>query len=180
MTPLKSILAAASLALVSLPMTVHAADSYSLVAGSGNKTDMARVAAQWKWKSRWGESDGAHIGGYWDLNLAHWRGHRHRGIDGHRQDLTVAGITPVFRLQNDDLQGWYAEAGIGLHLVSGLYDNNDRQLSTKFQFGDHIGIGYVVNKLDIGLQFQHFSNASIRQPNDGVNFLNLRLAYPLD
>ena len=69
--------------------------------------------------------------------------------------------------------------GIGTHLLSELYDNGGRQLSTAFQFGDHIGVGYVTaDGMDIGLLIQHFSNGSIKQPNDGVNFAVVRMAYP--
>lgn len=89
------------------------------------------------------------------------------------------GITPVLRYQRHDKRGWYAELGIGLHLLSDHYNNNGRALSTHFQFGDHLGAGYVFSGgMEIGLSFQHFSNASIKQPNDGVNFAIVRLAYP--
>jgi len=65
-------------------------------------------------------------------------------------------------------------------LLSELYDNNDRKLSTAFQFGDHVGIGYVFqNNLDLGLKVQHFSNGSIKQPNQGINFGVVRVSYPL-
>jgi lipid A 3-O-deacylase len=89
------------------------------------------------------------------------------------------GITPVLRYQRNDGHGWYGEVGIGLHLLSDDYNNNGRELSTHFQFGDHIGAGYVFPQgLEIGLGYQHFSNGSIKKPNDGVNFTVLRLAYP--
>lgn len=158
-----------------------AADSASVEFGSGNKTDMTRIALQWQWERRWGKSSKMHLTGYWDLNLGYWRGQRYRGIEGQRQNLTVLGITPVFRLQQNTLHGFYGEAGIGVNHLSGYYDNNDRQLSTQFQFGDHIGIGYVFrNRLDLSYRFQHFSNGSIRRPNDGVNFSIIRLSYPFD
>ncbi|RJG04373.1 acyloxyacyl hydrolase [Noviherbaspirillum sedimenti] len=158
----------------------RAVDSVSLELGAGNKSDLARVGVQWKWEQRWWQSNGTHIGGYWDLNLGHWRGDRHLDIPGNRQNITTIGITPVFRWQKDNLQGWYGELGIGANLLSGYYDNNGHQLSTRFQFSDHLGVGYVfANKLDLSFRFQHFSNASIKQPNDGANFSILRLSYPL-
>ncbi|MFZ6774372.1 acyloxyacyl hydrolase, partial [Undibacterium sp. SXout7W] len=41
----------------------------------------------------------------------------------------------MFRLQNDNKRGFYSEAGIGLHMLSEIYNNNGRQFSTNFQFG---------------------------------------------
>ena len=37
---------------------------------------------------------------------------------------------------------------------------------------DHLGVGYVTqSKWDLGLKIQHYSNASIKRPNSGANFL---------
>lgn len=156
-----------------------AADSASIEFGTGDKTKMVRVGAQWKWDSTWWRSNGTHIGGYWDATLAQWRGDRFRNIPGNRQNITAVGITPVFRFQNDSMKGFYAEAGIGAYLLSELYDNNDQRLSTAFEFGDHLGIGYVfANNADISLKYEHFSNGSIKQPNDGVDFALVRLSFP--
>jgi lipid A 3-O-deacylase len=157
----------------------HAVDSASVELGRGNQTDLVRGAIQWKWTTQWFQSNGTHLGGYWDMTLAHWRGKRHRNIDGNTQNLAAIGITPVFRFQRDALTGPYAEAGIGAHYLTDLYDNNGDMLSTRFQFGDHIGVGYVFqNKLDLGVKFQHFSNGGIKSPNSGVNFAVVRVSYP--
>lgn len=165
------------LAILSTPGM--AADSASVEFGSGDKTKMVRLGAQWKWNSMWWRSNGTHISGYWDFTLAQWRGNRFQNIPGNTQHITSVGITPVFRWQKDSRRGFYLEAGIGAHLLSELYDNNDKQLSTNFQFGDHIGMGYVfANDADISLKIQHFSNASIKKPNDGVNFAVVRVTYP--
>jgi len=164
--------------LVLIQSSAFAFDSASVEVGSGNKTHMTRLGLQWKWDNKWWQSNGTHIGGYWDLTVSQWRASRFRNIAGNSQNLIDVGFTPVFRWQSDNLKGWYAEAGIGAHYLSEIYDNNNRQFSTKFQFGDHLGVGYVFNnKIDIALRFQHFSNASIKQPNDGANFTVLRASY---
>lgn len=158
----------------------QAADSTSIEFGSGNKTKMVRLGMQWNWDRQWWRSNGTHLGGYWDLNFAHWRGEQYRDIPNTRQSINVIGITPVLRLQNNHLKGLYGEIGIGIRLLSEHYDNNGRQLSTKFQFSDHIGIGYVfANNLELGVKLQHFSNASIKKPNDGLNFISIGLRYPI-
>jgi lipid A 3-O-deacylase len=156
----------------------HAIDSSSFEVGTGNKTQLFRLGAQYNWDRQWFQSNGTHVAAYWDFTLAYWRGNRFRGISDNTQNIADIGVSPVFRLQRDDKTGWYGEAGIGAHLLSANYDNNDRKLSTNFQFGSHLGVGYVFrNKWDIGLKVQHFSNGGIRAPNNGVNFAVLRVGY---
>ncbi|PUA16438.1 acyloxyacyl hydrolase [Glaciimonas sp. PCH181] len=153
-------------------------DSASLEVGTGNKSQFVRLATQWDWNSKWWQSNGTHIGGYWDLSLAEFRQNQYQNIPGQQKNLTDIGFTPVFRFQRDDKKGAYAEAGIGVHLMSHLYDNNSRRFSTAFEFGDHLGAGYVFsNGLDLGLKLQHFSNGSIKEPNSGANFAVIRAAY---
>jgi lipid A 3-O-deacylase len=163
-------------ACVSSP--THAVDSASIEFGTGDKTKMVRVGAQWKWDKQWWQSNGTNIGGYWDATLAQWRSNRFQNIPGNSQNITIIGITPVFRFQNDSQKGFYAEAGIGAHLLSELYDNAGRKLSTRFQFGDHVGVGYVFgNNFDLGLKIQHFSNGSIKKPNSGVDFAVIQIRH---
>lgn len=156
-----------------------AADSLSFEAATGDRTYIVRVGAQWDWNKKWFQSNGTHLGGYWDLAGAYWRENRHREIVGKKNSLYDIGFTPVFRFQRDDKRRWYVEGGIGVHYLSELYDNDGARLSTRFQFGDHLGIGYVFqNQLDVGLRLQHFSNGGFKEPNSGVDVAVLRLAYP--
>ncbi|WP_334188227.1 acyloxyacyl hydrolase [Noviherbaspirillum sp.] len=164
-----------------LNFPAQAVDSVSAEFGSGDKTKMLRAAAQWKWEKQWWKSNGTHIGGYWNLDLAHWRGNKYQNIEGRKQNLFAIGLTPVFRFQRDSRKGPYAELGIGGYFLSELYDNNDQKLSTRLQFGDHLGAGYVFqNGVDISLKFQHFSNGGFKKPNSGVDFLIFQARYPLD
>ena len=153
-------------------------DSAAFEFGRGPEVHMARLSVQKDWDARWFASNGRHLSGYWDLSAAYWRGDAYRNVPGDHQNLGVVGITPVLRYQRDDRLGWYAEAGIGANLFSELYDNDDNKLSTAFQFGDHLGVGYVTpGKWDVGLKFQHYSNASIKRPNSGANFVILSARY---
>src|SRR4051812_40274831 len=74
--------------LASLSSSCYAVDSMSFELATGNKTKMARIGAQWAWESRWWESGGTHIGGYWDFTLAQWRGTRFRHQPGATQNIT--------------------------------------------------------------------------------------------
>jgi lipid A 3-O-deacylase len=151
------------------PQAALAIDSVSFELGAGQQARFARVGMQSNWDQRWWQSNGKHLDAYWDMTLAQWREMRFKGQHDTRQSLTDIGLTPVLRYQADSKKGLYAELGIGLHLLSDLYDNDGRRFSTRMQFGDHIGIGYVTqNRLTISLQLQHFSNGGIKRPNPGV------------
>ena len=45
----------------------------------------------------------------------------------------------------------------------------------RFLFGSHIGAGMLVDKVSVGVALQHLSNARIKQPNGGINFLLVTL-----
>jgi lipid A 3-O-deacylase len=165
-------------ALACASPSASAFDTASIEFGSGSNVQLLRLGVQSRWESQWWRSNGTHVGGYWDATIAHWRGSRFRGVRDGTQSITAIGITPVFRLQQDSGRGLYAEAGIGLHLLSDLYDNAGKQLSTRLQFGDHLAIGYVFrNDLDLKLKIQHFSNGRLKKPNDGINFAILSASY---
>ncbi|MDY7540267.1 acyloxyacyl hydrolase [Undibacterium sp. RTI2.1] len=166
-----------ALVILSTQTLAHAVDSASLEFATGNKTKMVRGGAQWNWDQQWFKSNGTNLSGYWDATLADWQENNYQG-HGVKQSLIDAGITPVFRLQNDSKKGLYGEAGIGLHMLSEIYDNNGRTFSTNFQFGDHIGVGYVLtNGWDIAFKIQHYSNGGVKHPNPGVNFAVVKAGY---
>lgn len=173
----KPVLVAAAVGVFS-HSSVWGLDSASAEFATGNHTKMLRAGAQWNWASQWWSSNGTHVGGYWDATLALWQGNHYQGVSGNTQNLMDIGITPVFRLQNDNKLGFYGEAGVGLHLLSEIYDNNGRHFSSNFQFGDHIGFGYVLkNGWDLGFKIQHYSNGGVKHPNPGVNYAVLKAGY---
>lgn len=163
----------------------HAQAADNLITGvaveygnSGQNSDLKRFSLQSNWNKSWFASNGTHFNGYWDLSIAQWTAKKYNNISGNSKDIYDIGFTPVIRFEAIDQRGLYAEAGIGLHVMSRLYKNEDRVFSTAFQFGDHIGVGYVFNNgLDLGIRLQHFSNASIKRPNPGENFAVVRAAY---
>lgn len=165
--------------LPALPAAAQVPDSFSLELGAGKSAQMARVAAQWDWERQWFVSDGAQLSAYWNLSAGSWRLTRYQGVGGRHQRMGDIGITPVFRYGASGRNGPYVEAAIGIHLLSDLYDNGGHKLATRFQFGDHLALGYRFEQgWDASLKLQHFSNGGIKHPNGGVNFLVLRLAKP--
>ncbi|MBI4204509.1 MAG: acyloxyacyl hydrolase [Betaproteobacteria bacterium] len=168
--------AAGALAWAVMSAPSYAIDGASVEVGNGDGTDMGRVGVQWDWKTRWLQGQNWHLGGYWDFALGYW----HRGSPpGLNEDITDIGLTPVLRLQRNDLRGPYLEAGIGFHLLSKT-SIGDKRLSTAFQFGDHVGAGYRFGPkaaYDVSYRFQHLSNAGIKKPNNGIEFHQIRLQY---
>lgn len=155
---------------------VRALDGVAVEIGNGDGTDMARIAVQYDWKQRWLQGANWHLGGYWDLGVGQWH---HSATANQNADITEIGVTPVLRLQQNSLQGIYGEAGIGAHFLSHT-SIGDRRLSTSFQFGDHLGVGYRFGPkaaYDLGYRYQHVSNGGIKKPNSGINFNQIRLQY---
>jgi lipid A 3-O-deacylase len=152
--------------------------SFELGKGSGNGDWMWRAGVFWDWKQKWLAAGNWHVGGYWDAQIGQWSGSDNRTV-------TDLGLTPVFRLQQTSPSkiSPYLEGAIGFHLISHVSFDADRRFSTAFQFGDHIGAGARFGeqgRYDLSLRFQHLSNGGIKRPNDGINFLQLRLQYHLD
>ena len=152
-------------------------DAAYAVFATGTKTQMVRLGIESAWRPRWFESNGTHLGGYWDASIGAWRGNRYRDMPGQTQHLADIGFTPVFRFERDDKKGFYAEGGVGFHYLTKLYDNDGYRLSTNFEFGDHAGLGYVFrNNWALGMNIQHFSNGGIKAPNSGVNFIEMKVS----
>jgi lipid A 3-O-deacylase len=142
----------------------------------GTGTEMARLALQWDWTSRWFQGKNWHVGGFWDAGVGYWQ---RDALPGQTKDLFEIGVTPVFRVQQNDLKGPYLEGGVGAHLLSHSSLGN-AEFSTAFQFGSHLGIGYrfgTRRALDLSYSYQHLSNADIKKPNNGINFHEIRLQY---
>jgi hypothetical protein len=166
----------AAVALAMASVSSLAVDGIAVEVGRGDGADMARIGAQWDWSKRWLQTTDWHVGGYWDLTVGQW--HRN-SAPGQNEDITEFGLTPVLRFQRNDLKGAYAEGGVGAHLLSHT-SLGDHGFSTAFQFGNHLGVGYrfgAKSAYDVSYRFQHLSNASIKSPNRGINFNQIRLQY---
>ncbi len=166
--------AAMMLALAGAPAA--AVDSIALEAGSGDSTDMARVALQWDMKQRWLGSGDWHLGSYWDLGLGYWQ---RNAAPGQNDDVAEIGLTPVLRFQQNSLRGLYVEGGLGIHLLS-RSQIGDKRLGTQVQFGSSIGMGVRFGdkgQYELSYRYQHLSNGSVKQPNNGINFNQIRFRH---
>jgi hypothetical protein len=172
-----SIACLCGLALSCAALPAHAVDGVSFEAGTGSHVRFARGSLMWNFQKALHESENLAISGYWNLDLAHWRGTRYNNQPGQNQNLNEIGITPMLRFQKPGSK-FYGEAGIGAHLLSDLYNNSDNRLSTAFEFGSKLGIGYIFSpRASVGLSIQHYSNGGIKHPNSGVDFVSMKVSY---
>lgn len=119
---------------------------------------------------------GGALRGHWDISLSRWS---FDGVAGHDSSL-VLGVTPTLRLRPDaGRAAWFWEAGMGGTLASRRYHTEEREFSTRFNFASHLGLGFnfgARRQHELLLRVQHVSNAGIKTPNPGQNFLQLRYA----
>ena len=126
----------------------------------------------WAWKS---SLLGTEVGGITEAYVAHWDS---KTLAGSRKGFTQVGLVPVFRFRLDQGRSpWFGEAGIGVSLMDQHFVTTDKQFTTSFNFVDVLGVGRsfgATRSQEIGVRLQHVSNAGIRVPNPGQNFLQLR------
>lgn len=127
----------------------------------------------WAWKTR---VLGSELGGLTEAFVSHWDA----PSSSDRRGFTQVGVLPLLRLRLDQGRSpWFAEAGIGLSVMDQHFVTPAKQLSTSFNFVDVVGIGRsfgTAGERELGLRLQHVSNAGIRAPNPGQDFVLLRYA----
>jgi lipid A 3-O-deacylase len=105
-----------------------------------------------------------------ELGVAYWK-----GTGGHSPNAWQLSAIPFLRWTYHNR--FYVEGGIGPTVFSRTTVAGET-ISTAFQFGDQIGIGaYLSNNSRLGFRFSHFSNASIKTPNPGLNVFQLLYTY---
>lgn len=138
-----------------------------------DETRLVRLGLARDWQHAWFTGGDWQLGGYWLAEIGYWDSDER---NAHNDDLWEVALTPVLRLAPKATDGVrpYLEAGIGGHILSDTRIGR-RELSTAWQFGSHLGAGLDCGQFEIGYRFQHLSNASIKEPNDGMNFHMLTL-----
>lgn len=161
MKKLVGLAAAVALSLGSVSAVQAAGLTFS-VGQSGDSTMVYRIGTQFDFNTRWFESSVGHLGGYWDAGYTYWQG------DDTATNHSVS-FAPVFvyEFAGQNVKP-YLEAGIGVAAFSSTrLESND--LGSSFQFEDRIGAGLrFTGGHEIGIRAMHYSNAGIKQPNDGV------------
>jgi lipid A 3-O-deacylase len=137
-------------------------------------TWMAGGAVVWDW--RWERlRRKAEITGHTELFVNHWRAD---ALAGGRNSYTQFGVMPVLRFNlSQGRSPWYLELGVGVSWMDRRFQTAERSFSTRFNFYDVLGAGYVFGERrqhELGLRVIHISNGGIKEPNPGQEFLQLR------
>jgi len=112
-----------------------------------------------------------------ESSFARWDGpYRADLAPGRPCDLNVATLGPMFKWQRQHPYSGlkvtpYCELGVSPSWLSEK-EIQGRILSLHFQFEDKAGVGIKLGakqQYDVSLRAYHYSNASIKRPNSGVN-----------
>jgi lipid A 3-O-deacylase len=132
-----------------------------------------RVAVGYQGAPLWQGRLGAHAA---DIGVEYALGSVRAPSGKRHGDLWQIGATPYLRW-------WFAgntglEYGLGANLFSGTR-LGDKEISTAFQFGNTLGVFHRLRDTPwiVGLRLTHYSNADIKQPNPGQDYLQLRASY---
>lgn len=166
----------ASLALAGHTAELRPQWVYGQLAAGEHETYSATLGVAWPWDWRRGFA-GGELTGQTEAYISHWSA---QAIGGGRQSITQLGLVPVLRLRfGEGRSDWFVEAGIGVTWMDKIFRTPDKRFSTAGNFHDMIGIGrsFGANRdRELSLRYVHFSNADIKKPNPGVDFLQLRYA----
>jgi lipid A 3-O-deacylase len=139
----------------------------------GTYSATAGLVWAWDWRDTWHH---AQLTGITEAYLGHWSA---REI-GERRSFTQVGVLPLVRVRfRGGASPWFVEGGIGVSAMTPVYRTAIKEFSTSFNFIDTVGIGRSLDgqhRHEVSLRFQHISNADIKKPNPGENFLQLRYA----
>jgi lipid A 3-O-deacylase len=147
----------------------------SLSVGAGitrhNHISIARLGVRRDSQYTFFENPSGWLSLYYEGSVGYWD----KGDD----HIVCGALSPVF-VYYFGAPDWivqpYIEAGIGFSAISEKRIDT-RNLSTVFQFEDRIGVGLRTADFDISIRYMHYSNASISQPNDGIDILIATIGY---
>lgn len=149
-----------------------------LIGGVADDANALHVGIQKSFDPTWGFLNSPKINITTQFSIGGWRG---TGDYQKKENLMDFAILPTLRYfpSGKDTGSFFVEGGVGVHLLSRTQINENRRFSTAFQFGDVVGLGWkfgAQRNNELGLRFQHISNSSIKRPNSGINFAELRWA----
>jgi len=174
--PWIALIAAASAALSSGASAEGLRPDWVYVQGglAEHGTVSATVGVAWPWSWRT-ELSGAELTGQTEFYASHWSA---EDFGSGRQSLTQLGLVPVLRIRfGQGRSDWFLEGGIGVSWLDKTYHTPDKRFSTAGNFHDMFGVGRSFGpgrSRELSLRLVHYSNAGVKKPNPGADFLQLR------
>ncbi|EGC00824.1 acyloxyacyl hydrolase [Pseudomonas plecoglossicida] len=134
----------------------------------------ARVGLGVEWEKSWLRSDTGRLTGYWDAGYTYWEA---GDAAGSAHSLSFSPVF-VYEFAGGEIKP-FIEAGIGLAFFSNT-KVGDQNLGSAFNFEDRIGVGLKIgDKQRVGIRAVHYSNAGIKQPNDGIESFALFYSHQI-
>lgn len=153
--------------------TIYAQGGWGENAAQSAVLGMTLPWEKWSWRLGSGV-----VRGQWDGYAGNWSS---RPDDATRRNTWVLGFGPSLRWRGSEGKSlWFGEVGTSLHLSSRTYRSGSDRFSTRYNFASHVGVGRnfgAQQQHELSLRLQHTSNASIKRPNPGENFVLLRYAH---
>lgn len=157
-----------SLLLMFAAPVLAQSSGYGLSFGYGEadpEIDIYRVGLKKDFPAKWFKTKIGYLSGYFELSLNHW--------ECGNQDINGIAFSPVFAYyfgnENAKIRP-YIEGGIGATYLD-EYRIADRNLSSNYQFEDRLGAGVRIGFVDMNFRYMHYSNASLKAPNHGIDIL---------
>ena len=114
-----------------------------------------------------------YVSGYLEVAFLHW------ALDDQRVYGGVAGPVAAYYFGSDSSAVRpYVGGGVAVAYVSESRVGS-RDLATHLQFEDRIGLGVESGRFDAYLCLAHYSNGSLKAPNQGLNAVMLSLTWAL-
>jgi lipid A 3-O-deacylase len=150
-------------------------DGVALQAGAGRHgAATAGVGIVWDWDFQRMRRK-AELTAHTEVMLNGWRAH---DLNGGNQRLAQVVVLPSLRMRLARGESpWFIELGVGASYMNKDYVTPDKEFSTRWNFYDMLGIGHSFgadHHHELGLRWVHVSNAGIRKPNPGEDFVLLR------
>ena len=145
-------------------------------AGAGDSSARALVVgATQPWSSDAWQLGGGALRGHWDGWVGAWRNKDARGDNFY---VAALGAGPSLRWRaQQGAAPWFVEAGTGVMFSNKHLYNSGRRMGARWNFVSHIGLGLNWGQVhEVSLRLQHASNAGLKNPNPGLNMVQLRYA----
>jgi lipid A 3-O-deacylase len=166
---MKPIVVCVAIYCMSVAAIAQAEDFVEFTLGkASDQVDVYRLAWRRPWVSRWYVSDTGKLTGFHVLSLNHWQG---------RDDsVNAIAYSPVFVYQFFKASVSYVKLGVGAAYLSASVIQT-RNLSSRFQFEDQIGVGWQWGSHNLSLSYMHYSNAGFKHPNNGIDMIVFAYAW---
>lgn len=169
---MKKIIAASVLSLAAF--SAGATELSGAVGATSQGGLTARAGVGLAWDKTWLESNTGRLTGYWDAGYTYWEA---GDASGGAHSLSFAPVF-VYEFGSGNIKP-FIEAGIGLAVFSGT-SAGDQELGSAFNFEDRIGAGLKIGDTQrVGIRAMHYSNAGIKQPNDGIESYSLFYSHQI-